>query len=109
MEILNNKDLINEKIKENQFTLLYFSSPTCSACSAIKEKLLIDLKRYPKIKAYEIPPFNTDEILADFSVFTFPAILLYIDGKEYIREARYLSVEKLVDDIDRLYTLALEE
>ena len=39
MEILNDKDLIYEKINENKLTLLYFSSPTCSACTAIKEKL----------------------------------------------------------------------
>lgn len=107
MEILNNKDLIYEKINENKLTLLYFSSPTCGACMAIKEKLLFELKKYPKIKIFEIPPFNNEEILAHFNIFTFPAILLYIDGKEYIREARYVSIEKLITDIDRLYNLSL--
>lgn len=45
MEILDDKDLIYEKINENKLTLLYFSSPTCSACMAIKGKLLFELKK----------------------------------------------------------------
>ena len=106
MKILNDKLEIDTVLKEKGMTLLYFSSATCNACTAIKSKLEVALKNFPKLKAYEIPPFNTDEILASFSIFTFPAVLLYIDGKEYIREARYFSVEKLLKDIDRYYTLS---
>lgn len=106
MVILNNKLQIESILKEKGMTLLYFSSNTCSACTAIKSKLEIALKKFPNLKVYEIPPFNTEEILANFSIFTFPAVLLYIDEKEYIREAKYFSVEKLLKDIDRYYTLS---
>ncbi|MBM7835531.1 thioredoxin family protein [Clostridium sardiniense] len=109
MVIVNDEKTIEDLLKKKGITLLYFSSPTCSACGAIKEKLEVALKNFPKISAYEIPPFNTDEILASFSIFTFPAILLYIDGKEYIREARYFSVENLIKDINRYYELCNEE
>lgn len=106
MVIVNDEKTIEDLLKNKGITLLYFASPTCSACPAIKSKLEAELVKFPNISAYEIPPFNTEKILADFSIFTFPAILLYIDGKEYIREARYFSVEKLIRDIERYYKLS---
>lgn len=106
MVIVYNEKTIENLLKNKGITLLYFSSPTCSACTAIKSKLEVELVKFPNISAYEIPPFNTEKILANFNIFTFPAVLLYINGKEYLREARYFSVEKLIKDIERYYKLS---
>ena len=105
MIIVNNKETIYNLLKKDNITLLYFSSPSCAVCDVVRNKLELTLKDFPKISAYEIPPYNNEEILADFNIFTFPAILLYIDGKEYIREARHFSVENLICDIKRYYEL----
>jgi hypothetical protein len=40
-----------------------------------------------------------------FSVFTIPTILMFINGKEFIREARYISVEDLRNKKLRYYEL----
>ena len=105
MIIVNNKEDIYDLLKKDCMTLLYFSSPSCAVCDVVRNKLEITLKDFPKISAYEIPPYNNEEILAHFNIFTFPAILLYINGKEYLREARHFSVENLIQDITRYYEL----
>ncbi|WP_256815429.1 hypothetical protein [Cytobacillus sp. Bac17] len=35
--------------------------------------------------------------------FTVPVIALYLDGREVLREARFIPVEKLRDDLKRIY------
>lgn len=109
MILVNDKETIYNLIKKDNITLLYFSSPNCAVCDVVRNKLETTLKDFPKITAYEIPPYNNEEILAEFNIFTFPAILLYIDGKEYIREARHFSVENLIQDITRYYKLFNQE
>ena len=109
MIIVNNKETIYNLLKKDNITLLYFSSPSCAVCDVVRNKLELILKDFTKISAYEIPPYNNEKILADFNIFTFPAILLYIYGKEYIREARHFSVENLICDIKRYYELFNEK
>lgn len=96
---------IQYEISSSQAVLLYFYGNSCGVCSVIKEKLETEISKYPNIKSYKIFTESNMEAFAEFNIFTLPVVLLYIDGKEYIREARNISVRDLLIDIDRLYQL----
>ncbi|WP_142415326.1 thioredoxin family protein [Hathewaya massiliensis] len=94
---------INFFIKENKFVILYFSSQTCGVCKELLPKIETLLKNFPKIKAREI---EIEKLLAasgEYSVFTLPCVLAFINGKEVIREARFISVKDLKEKIERIY------
>lgn len=63
------------------------------------------LERYPKIKFKKINIDECTEIAGQFSIFTIPAILFFINGKEVIRKARFISMDELEENISRYYTL----
>ena len=56
-------------------------------------------------KIIEVQADKSVDIVSQLSIFMFPAIILYIDGKEILREAKYISVVELEKVIDRYFEL----
>lgn len=98
-------DEINILKNKNDMLLVYFGSDSCGVCISIKSKLERLLSKYPNIKLVKVETENSPELCAAHSVFTIPVIILYIQGKETIREARIISMEKLEQNISRYYDL----
>ena len=42
---------------------------------------------------------------AEYGVFASPTLLVFIEGKEYIREGKNISVSELHDKIERYYNM----
>lgn len=63
------------------------------------------MARYPKIKLGEVKMEDSLKISRKYNIFTAPAILLFINGKETIREAGYISLDNMERKIFRYYKL----
>lgn len=105
MNTTNSIDELNMMKNKNEMLLIYFGSDSCGVCMAIKPKLERLIKKYPNIKLVNVETENSPELSASHNVFTIPVIILYIQGKETIREARIISMEKLEQNISRYYEL----
>lgn len=105
MRITNDKEEIKKIINNYDMALIYFSGENCGVCSVIKAKVEDILKTYPKIKSIEVKTEKSLEIASEYSIFTIPGILVYVDHKETIREARYISIEELQKKIHRYYNM----
>jgi thioredoxin-like negative regulator of GroEL len=109
MIIANSNELIKELISNNHIVLLYFGSNTCNVCTAIKPKIEELLKHYPEIKSAYIDAEKSLEISSAYSIFTIPAVLLYIEGKETIREARHIGMQDINNKIERYYNMLFDQ
>ncbi|GLB59159.1 thioredoxin [Cytobacillus sp. NCCP-133] len=67
------------------------------------------MKDYPRIEARLVNAGMVTEIAGFLMVFTVPVIALYLDGKEVLREARFIPVEKLREDLKRIYEGVFDE
>jgi thioredoxin-like negative regulator of GroEL len=99
---------LKQTISENPFVLAYFSRPDCGVCTALKPKVqeMVDaldgaLSRYVNL---DLMP----EAAGEYSIFTIPGILLFVDGKETIREARYVSADDLQRQMERIHALRFD-
>ncbi len=90
-------------ISKNPMTLLYLSRPDCGVCTAIRPKVEGLLKEYPRVSAGYVDLDQIPEAAGRFSVYSIPAILVYAEGKETVREARYISMDELETKIARPY------
>jgi hypothetical protein len=61
------------------------------------------MEDFPKIKTGLVNAGKVEEIAGFLMAFTVPVLVLYADGREYLREARIVQVEKLRDDISKIY------
>ena len=103
MKALTSIEDINCFIKENEFVMLYFSSSNCGVCVSLLPKIEALLKLYPKVICSKIEIESIPLAVGAFSIFTLPCILAFIDGKEIIREARFISIKNLEEKIERYY------
>lgn len=97
---------INNIIQEKMAVMLYFSAPTCNVCHALKPKLLEAIDN--NFKEFEIVSVDTSvsqEIAAHYSVFAIPTVLVFLDGKEYLRKSRHMSIGEVINEIKRPYDI----
>ncbi|WP_156104656.1 thioredoxin family protein [Spirochaeta lutea] len=92
-------------LDQNPLVLTYITGTNCGVCSSVKPKIREILADFPDITALEINAHQDRELAAQLSVFTIPAVLVSVQGREHIREARYFSLEELRRRIDRLVAL----
>lgn len=108
------KDILNfddfeEEVKSDGFHLFYLSRPTCGVCKALLPKVEEMATHFPKIDLAYVNLDKVPQAAGQYSIFTIPGILLFVDGREMIREARHISLDGLEVKIDRLYNLAYSD
>jgi thioredoxin-like negative regulator of GroEL len=97
---------IEKTIKENLAVMVYFSAPTCNVCHALKPKLLEALESNFKEFVVESVDISIDEDIAPhFGVFAIPTVLIFLDGKEFLRKSRHMSVDEVMREIKRPYDI----
>jgi thioredoxin-like negative regulator of GroEL len=86
--------------------LVYFSGVNCNVCKVLQPKITSSFKKhYPLITQVVIEIEKYPNIAGQFNVFTAPTIVIYFDKKEIKRKSRNLSVQQLLQEIQRPYEL----
>ncbi|WP_294966118.1 thioredoxin family protein [Sulfurimonas sp.] len=97
---------INKTIEKNMAVMVYFSAPTCNVCHALKPKLLEALDaNFDDFKVESVDISKSEEIAPHFNVFAIPTILIFLDGKEFIRKSRNMSVDEVIRETKRPYEI----
>ncbi|PFA17482.1 thiol reductase thioredoxin [Bacillus cereus] len=91
-------------IKAKDVVLLFIKTENCGVCDVMLQKVNHLLEQYQGIENIVISLQDMKKIAAEYLVFTGPTVLLFHEGKEILRESRFISLEK----IERLLQL-LEE
>ncbi|MBO1581179.1 thioredoxin family protein [Bacillus sp. XF8] len=82
-------------IEEQRLLLLFIKTENCGVCDVMLEKVNHLLKQYHAVENIVISLQDMKEISAKYLVFTAPTILLFHEGKEILRESRFISLEKI--------------
>jgi thioredoxin-like negative regulator of GroEL len=105
MQTIENIDKI---IKENMAVMIYFSAPSCNVCHALKPKLFEAMdKNFEKFKIVSVDVSLSQDVSAHFGVFAIPTVLVFLDGKEFLRKSRHMSVDMVIKEIQRPYEIML--
>lgn len=94
MEKIKTYDELLEKIKNEEKFLLYIKSEDCSVCEADfpKIKELVDKNNY---LAYYIQADEISEAVGQLNLYTAPVVILFYNGKEIHRQARFIDFLEL--------------
>ncbi len=96
-----------EKLKEEGVSFcIYFSSTNCGVCQVLKPKLIkMMADNYSHIQAYQVDAAVHPEIAAQLGFYTNPSFIVYLNGQEYIRRSRSISLQELDESLERPYKL----
>ncbi len=96
---------IEQTVATHPFVLIYFSRRGCGVCADLKPRVEALGRRFLSLVIREIDLDDHPEAAGSYSIFTIPGILVFVDGRESIREARFVSIDKLATRMERLYDL----
>ena len=105
---MQNIQNIQKTIDENLAVMVYFSAPTCNVCHALKPKLLeaIDTN-FKEFVVESVDISKTEDIAPYFDVFAIPTVLIFLDGKEFLRKSRHMSVDEVIREVKRPYEIMI--
>jgi len=106
MEQLISFEHFSSFIKQSDACLIYFSHEQCNVCKVLKPKVVEMCEvHFPLLKIAYADTVNYPDIAGQNGIFTVPGILVFFDGKEYIRVARNISIAEFQKQISRYYEM----
>jgi len=100
----------NAAVQTEPAALIYFSHEQCNVCKILKPKIKELLEtEFPKINMYYADTLLSPEIAGQNSIFAVPTMLVYFDGREYIRKSRNIGLLELEDAMRRPYDMIFEQ
>ncbi len=98
---------ILEEIQSNAATAVYFKGDRCSVCSVLEPKIKALLEtEFPKFTFISIPESEgNNELAAPLRVFNVPTLILFLEGKEFLRTGKNTSIIELANQIQRPYNI----
>lgn len=91
---------------KSQNQLILFSSPNCSVCKSLHPKIRDAFETsFPLLKVREIDLSEKPEASATYAVYSVPATLLILEGKEYLRLTGSFSINELTSKTQRYYDM----
>ncbi len=96
-------------IRSEVGVLLYFSGENCNVCHALRPKFkeVFD-KEFPLVKQIYLDAHENAVISAHYQVFSVPTMIVFLDGREFVREGRAVSLHQMTEQLKRPYTLMTE-
>lgn len=99
-----------EKLKTESAMLVYFSTDTCGVCKVLKPKVQQLLQEeFPRLKMAYVNSDILPDVAGQNRIFAAPTILVFFDGREYIRKSRNIGICELRDAIARPYQMMFGE
>lgn len=97
---------IQSVIDNHAAVMLYFSAQTCNVCHALKPKLVDAFaQNFPAFEIVSVDISETPEIASHFTVFAIPTLVIFLDGREFLRKSRHMSVGEVVEAVRRPYEI----
>ncbi len=99
--IIENENQVTELASANPVHILYFTTPTCSVCKSVFPQLEALLENYD-FPILKIDASKLENMAGQHIVFTVPTILVMHEGKEVLRESRFIDFSKIERILDLL-------
>jgi len=100
---------VEEEISSHMGVMLYFYNDHCAPCISLRPKVIKMMdEKFPKLELVFINSEKSPEIPAHYGVFSNPTIILFMDGRQYFRNSKYISEHQLSEQTERLYKMAFE-
>jgi len=99
-QITNYPEFLNKKTHSTM--LVIAKTKQCKVCHAVSARMEAILRSYPGFSAYEVeletvPLFQGQEL-----IYTVPTVTIYHEGKEILRESRFIDFDRITRMLDLL-------
>jgi thioredoxin-like negative regulator of GroEL len=90
-------------IRQKNLSLIYITSKNCNVCKAVFPRLEKMINVYPKCVFLRLETDDHPKIAGELMIFTVPAVLIFSQGKEIYRAARFIKLQEIEQFIKSYY------
>ncbi len=109
MQIIQTVTELKQLLSSEKIVLGYFSHDRCSVCKVLLPKIKeLITSHFSEVKLLYCNIEHAPELAAQNTVFTAPAIIIFVEGKEYVRFSRNIGLDQLRQAISRPYQMLFE-
>jgi thioredoxin 1 len=95
-----------QTVAEKPAVLAYFSTTECNVCKVLKPKVMELIEsEFTEISLVYVEINQQPEIAAQNHIFAVPTLVVYFDGREFIRKSRNFGLNELRNELQRPYGL----
>ena len=99
-------ETLNDLIETEAAVAVYFSAPNCGVCHALRPKVEeLFSEDFPAVKFIHIEIDKSPGISGELGVFSAPTLLVFFEGKEFLRKVRLMSIQELQEKVQRPYNM----
>lgn len=103
---MESREEIISLIESSKGIVLYFYNDSCAPCVALRPKVQDVMNEFfAEMKLEMINSALIPELSAGYNVFASPTILVFFEGKEYLRFSKYISIQEFKEKVERYYTM----
>jgi thioredoxin-like negative regulator of GroEL len=100
---------VEQFVNNHHLAFIYISKTNCSVCHALLPKIKEIMDDFPRIQLAFVNVDHVPNIVGYLSAFTAPVMILYVDGKEVHREARFVHFEQFREKLKKIYSLTAHD
>jgi len=105
MQNINDLEIL-EQMKANGALFILFGGEHCNVCHSLRPQLAAMLEEhFPKMQSVYIDCEKAHDVCAQHSVFSLPAVKVYIEGMLVTEDVRAFGLRELMQRIERPYAM----
>lgn len=93
---------VRELIDTDKLVFVFLYGAHCSVCHGVLPQIKPMIDSYNALTSIQGDVEKLPMLSGEFTVFTVPVVLLFLEGKEVLRVARFIRTEELRDRIDKI-------
>ncbi len=100
---------LQARLQSATAVLVYFKNDNCAPCRVLRPKVreLLDTS-FPMVEMIVVDTVGQPEFAGAFQVYANPTLLVFFEGKEYIRKSKFVAIPELKAEINRLYGMIFD-
>ncbi|MFC7677943.1 thioredoxin family protein [Paenibacillus sp. GCM10028914] len=108
MQQMKSMDAIQKVIEGEKLVLFVVKTGQCGVCESVQAKVSVMLESYSEVTGIYAYMEDAPEVASAYLAFSAPTLLLFFEGKEVYRIARFVRFDEL-DHVLSQYVEALKE
>lgn len=89
--------------------IAFFSTSSCRVCGPLFDKVqALVAESFPRIEILHVDCEANAELAGQFGVFAVPTLIVYFDGREFVRKSRHVGVAELAEELSRPYEVLFD-
>lgn len=94
METIQTLDALKTRLHDD-LVLVLAKTHTCSVCQLTESQLKAAIPDFDKLNKVQLYIDDVDAFRGELEVFAVPTVMIYAQGKELLRESRFINIDKI--------------